>query len=128
MYKVIYCGIFFDNIPTNIKADFPNTPKYYHITDTFRPAEKELKASLLGKKIKVEILGIGNNKRNQALLTKDNFLGYRHITVSWINGSTPKESKNINNWTMFEKPIVIYGTYGYFTGKGILTEKIPKEK
>ena len=119
MSKVIYSGIFFDTLPENIKSDFKNTPKFIHITDKFRPSKDELKDNLLGEKINVEILGIGNNNRNQALLTKDDVLGYRHITVSWKDGSTPKESKHIKEWTMFETPVNITGTYGYYNGRGI---------
>lgn len=119
MRKVIYSGIFFDSLPQSIKADFKNTPQFLHITDIFRPSEEELKDELLGKKITVELLGIGNNNRNQALLTKDDVLRYRHITISWADGSTPKESKHIKEWNMFEKPIIITGTYGYYNGKGI---------
>lgn len=117
--KIIYSGIFFDSLPENIKADFNNTPKFIHITDKFKPSKEELKDSLLGQNINVEILGIGNNNRNQALLTRNDILGYGHITVSWIDGSTPKESKNIKEWTMFENPISITGIYGYYNGKGI---------
>lgn len=117
--KIIYFGIFFDSLPENIKTDFNNTPKFIHITDKFRPSKEQLNNNLLGQKITVEILGIGNNNRNQALLTKNAILGYGHITVSWKDGSTPKESKNIKEWTMFERPINIVGTYGYYNGKGI---------
>ena len=92
------------------------------MTDKFRPTKEEVKKDLLGKEIKIEILVIGNNNRNQALLTRDEVLWYRHITVSWKDGSTPKESKLINEWTRFEEPIVIYGTYGYFNGRGISFE------
>lgn len=123
MSKVIYSGIFFDSLPENIKADFKNTPKFIHITDVFRPSKEQLKDELLGKKINVELLGIGNNSRNQALLTKDDILGYRHITISWANGSTPKESKHIKTWDMFKEPIIITGTYGYYNGKGIIFNK-----
>lgn len=119
MSKVIYSGIFFDSLPEDIKADFNNTPRFIHITDKFRPSKDELKNNILGEKINVEILGIGNNNRNQALLTRDDVLGYGHITVSWKDGSTPKESKHINQWNMFEKPLTLTGTYGYYNGKGI---------
>lgn len=95
MSKIIYSGIFFNDLPQNIKADFNNTPRFIYITDKFRPSKEELRQDLLGKKIDVEILGIENNNKNQALLTKDDILGYRHITVSWKDNSTPKESNNI---------------------------------
>lgn len=117
--KIIYTGIFIEKLPNNIVPAFSNTPKLLHITDKFRPAKNELRHELLGKEVKIEILGIGNNNRNQALLTKDEILGYGHITVSWVDGSTPKESKMIKEWVKFQEPIVIYGTYGYFNGKGI---------
>lgn len=117
--KVIYTGIFIDKLPDNIVPVFSNTPKLLHITDKFKPAKGELRDDLLGKEVKIEILGIGNNNRNQALLTKDEVLGYRHITVSWKDGATPKESKLIDEWVRFEEPIVVYGTYGYFNGRGI---------
>lgn len=121
MSKIIYSGIFFNDLPQNIKADFNNTPRFIYITDKFRPSKEELRQDLLGKKIDVEILGIENNNKNQALLTKDDILGYRHITVSWKDNSTPKESNNIKTWNMFETPIKITGTYGYYNGTGIIT-------
>ena len=123
MSKIIYSGIFFDSLPENIKPDFKNTPQLIHITDVFRPSNEQLKDNLLGKKINVQLLGIGNNNRSQALLTKDNILGYRHITISWNKNSTPKESKYIKTWDMFKEPIIITGTYGYYNGKGIIFNK-----
>ena len=119
MKKIIYTGIFIDKLPDGITADYNNIPALLHITDKFKPLEKDLRTELLGKRVRIEILGIGNNNRNQVLLTRDDILGYKHITVSYKDDSTPKESKNITKWDKFKEPIIIYGTYGYFNGKGV---------
>ncbi len=71
---------------------------------------------LIGKKVVLEIIGVGVSDKAVAVLVRnlvsDNQT--KHITLATAPGVKPVESNNITDWYYHYTPVYVTGTYGYF--------------
>ncbi len=136
--KIIYWGVFFSpeeesalvreaaKCGNALTKDVPNK----HITLAFKPESIPAWVKW-GTKVTVEIIGYGNNGRNEGFLVsfrpaweslseiKDyvrNKVPAAHITLSLSEGAAAVDTAKLE-YTLLDKPFVIEGTLGYFNGK-----------
>lgn len=96
--KVIYSGIFItiESIK-ELKTKYPpkhSNVKYDHITLKYEPDKRDVKKLNIGQHIHIDIIGQYTDSKLDVLLVKTIF-GIGHITLSFANGVSPKEAKDI---------------------------------
>lgn len=103
--NVSYVGIFLPHIDGNLDKDIPNQ----HVTLAFKPDAEKFDVLLqhLGKGVEVEVIGYGNDGKNEGLLVNiPDTIPYfgaeqKHITLS----IDPKSSAVKTGFIPFDKPI-----------------------
>ncbi len=123
MSNIVYTALFVDN-PKKLMQEFPavhSNAYYHHSTIQFRP--KTLDGIELGRKHQLLIKGRITTDSVDALLVDNpkSTNKYPHITLSTADGVSPAKSNDAferhpNLIQMFDKPITIETTEGFFDG------------
>ena len=96
--KVIYSGIFLTpESKTQIQKQFParhSNEKYHHITLCYKPTGRQVKKLNIGQYVDIKVIGHYQDEKMDGLLVSTKF-GIGHITMSVVNGVSPKEINNI---------------------------------
>ena len=130
-----YEGIFFegkeivDFIHSLEKEQLPFSNDEIHCTFKYHPSESEIFDELVGKEIKVLLIGYGFDGKNSGFTLQlpeevmpyyinydeDNpgKLKIPHITASLSEGAKPSATKNLS-FEALPKPIPIIGKFGYW--------------
>lgn len=126
---VIYQGIFFKDLPSppvSLEKNIDNP----HITFAYKPTDDIIfSKDILGKEVKVTIVGFGYNKKVAAwaVVFPDEFYHiyhndcFPHITISVGLDGKPIDSKKIKHWRCI-KNVSIVGKFGYFDGTNVIYE------
>lgn len=133
----IYTGVFFNKQELLKKVDVLETERLAriitdpHVTFKFRPTMVD--TSLFGEKVAVEVIGYGNDGKNEGLFvslhTENTVLAEmaKEITVPHITVSVSTDGKPVDTGKLsFEPlsiPFTIEGIFGAFTPEGVVTEK-----
>ena len=133
----IYTGVFFNKEELLEKVNVLETERLAkiiadpHVTFKFRPATVD--TSLFGEKVVVEVIGYGNDGKNEGLFvvlhTENDVLAEmaKEIAVPHITVSVSADGKPVDTGKLSFEPIpvpfAIEGVFGAFTSEGVITEK-----
>lgn len=137
-HNFIYTGIFFDKeeLLSKVKTAFENKRLERviadpHVTFAFRP--KTVDTSLFGEKVIVEVVGYGNDGKNEGLFVSLHARNHtvaemaKEIAVPHITISVSADGKPVDTGKLSFEPIpvpfIIEGVFGAFTPEGVTTEK-----
>ncbi|MSU55266.1 MAG: hypothetical protein EXS46_01870 [Candidatus Taylorbacteria bacterium] len=127
----IYSGVFLNEESRNkiLQTFIPKFENIYadHLTIHFKPSEEQIKTLKLGDTVNLNVIGIAEDDRAQALIMQTDLSSNAnpHITLSTRNDTKPVYSNELIEKSGFRKldgSLTVTGVIGLFDGKQVVTK------